>query len=161
MCVHVCAYAHAHGPCVLHVHVAQVKPVSTIGRAQTTATFGGDGVVLEAKGRHDPCVLPTLTHSPGTYAHLAPISCRSSRRGLLRVCGGRCVLPRTPPLVEGMAALVLIDAALMQRTRLGGSCTTVSDARQNFEPMQVHAHGHVHGHVHVHVPCATVWSRCR
>ena len=32
------------------------------------------------------------------------------------------------------AALVLIDAALMQRTRLGGSCTTVSDARTPFVP---------------------------
>ena len=62
-------------------------------------TFDGKEVVLEAKGRHDPCVLP-----------------------------------RTPPLVEGMAALVLADAALMQRTRLGGSETCVSDARTNFEP---------------------------
>ena len=76
-----------------------VKPVSTIGRAQTTSTFDGKEVVLEAKGRHDPCVLP-----------------------------------RTPPLVEGMAALVLADAALMQRTRLGGSNTMVSDARTNFVP---------------------------
>jgi chorismate synthase len=76
-----------------------VKPVSTIGRAQQTATFDGKDVVLEAKGRHDPCVLP-----------------------------------RTPPLVEGMAALVLADAALMQRTRLGGSQTMVSDARTGFEP---------------------------
>ena len=76
-----------------------VKPVSTIGRAQSTATFDGKDVVLEAKGRHDPCVLP-----------------------------------RTPPLVEGMAALVLADAALMQRTRLGGSNTMVSDARANFVP---------------------------
>ena len=54
-----------------------------IGQAQTTSTFDGKEVVLEAKGRHDPCVLP-----------------------------------RTPPLVEGMAALVLADAALIQRTRL-------------------------------------------
>ena len=76
-----------------------VKPVSTIGQAQTTCTFEGKEVVLEAKGRHDPCVLP-----------------------------------RTPPLVEGMAALVLADAALLQRTRLGGSETKVSDARSNFEP---------------------------
>lgn len=76
-----------------------VKPVSTIGRAQTTTTFDGKEVVLEAKGRHDPCVLP-----------------------------------RTPPLVEGMAALVLADAALIQRTRLGGSNTMVSDARTNFVP---------------------------
>lgn len=33
-----------------------------------------------------------------------------------------------------MAALVLADAALLQRTRLGGSQTMVSDARSNFEP---------------------------
>jgi hypothetical protein len=29
------------------------------------------------------------------------------------------VLPRAPPLVEGMAALVLADAALIQRARAG------------------------------------------
>jgi len=84
-----------------------VKPVSTIGRAQSTATYSGDDVVLEAKGRHDPCVLP-----------------------------------RTPPLVEAMAALVLIDAALMQRTRLGGGETKVSDARTNFDPKAAAANGH-------------------
>ena len=33
-----------------------------------------------------------------------------------------------------MAALVLIDAALMQRTRLGGSETIRDDARTNFNP---------------------------
>jgi len=60
-----------------------VKPVSTIGRAQETSDFTGKATVLEAKGRHDPCVLP-----------------------------------RTPPLVEAMAALTLIDAALIQRSRL-------------------------------------------
>jgi chorismate synthase len=61
-----------------------IKPVSTIGQAQATATYTGEEAVLEAKGRHDPCVLP-----------------------------------RAPPLVEGMAALVLADAALMQRARVG------------------------------------------
>lgn len=35
-----------------------VKPVSTISQAQVTATYGGEEAVLEAKGRHDPCVLP-------------------------------------------------------------------------------------------------------
>jgi chorismate synthase len=35
-----------------------IKPVSTIGRAQKTATFDGKAVTLEAKGRHDPFVLP-------------------------------------------------------------------------------------------------------
>ena len=34
------------------------KPPATIGQAQNTANFGGDEDVLEAKGRHDPCVVP-------------------------------------------------------------------------------------------------------
>ena len=34
------------------------KPTSTLGRAQQTVDFSGREVVLEAKGRHDPCVLP-------------------------------------------------------------------------------------------------------
>eukprot|EP00908_Phaeocystis_cordata_P009935 Transcript_2077.p2 GENE.Transcript_2077~~Transcript_2077.p2 ORF type:complete len:515 (-),score=245.84 Transcript_2077:285-1757(-) len=78
-----------------------VKPVSTIGQAQQTSTFDGKPVCLEAKGRHDPCVLP-----------------------------------RTPPLVEGMCALVLIDAALLQRTRLGGSATTVCDGSDSSFPWE-------------------------
>jgi chorismate synthase len=34
------------------------KPVSTIARAQQTLTKSGQETVLEAKGRHDPCVVP-------------------------------------------------------------------------------------------------------
>jgi chorismate synthase len=34
------------------------KPPATIGQAQKTATYNGKDGVLEAKGRHDPCVLP-------------------------------------------------------------------------------------------------------
>lgn len=34
------------------------KPPATIGRSQSTANFDGDEVRLEAKGRHDPCVVP-------------------------------------------------------------------------------------------------------
>ncbi|MBN2163505.1 MAG: chorismate synthase [Pontiellaceae bacterium] len=34
------------------------KPPATIGLAQNTSTFDGDVTVLEAKGRHDPCVVP-------------------------------------------------------------------------------------------------------
>ena len=34
------------------------KPPATIGQAQQTATFDGEPTVLEAKGRHDPCVVP-------------------------------------------------------------------------------------------------------
>ncbi|MGB1184954.1 MAG: chorismate synthase, partial [Schleiferiaceae bacterium] len=34
------------------------KPVATIGKAQETVNSAGERVVLEAKGRHDPCVVP-------------------------------------------------------------------------------------------------------
>lgn len=34
------------------------KPPATIGRPQQTAAFDGAPVTLEAKGRHDPCVVP-------------------------------------------------------------------------------------------------------
>ncbi|KAI8924674.1 chorismate synthase [Entophlyctis helioformis] len=34
------------------------KPAATIGMAQETATYDGVAGTLEAKGRHDPCVLP-------------------------------------------------------------------------------------------------------
>lgn len=33
------------------------KPPATIGQAQTTASYEGEEGVLEAKGRHDPCVV--------------------------------------------------------------------------------------------------------
>ena len=58
------------------------KPVATIGQPQATVDFGGKPVVLEAKGRHDPCVVP-----------------------------------RAVPIVESMAALVLLDLALRQKVR--------------------------------------------
>jgi chorismate synthase len=34
------------------------KPPATIGQAQQTADFNGNATTLEAKGRHDPCVVP-------------------------------------------------------------------------------------------------------
>ena len=58
------------------------KPPATIGVPQETASFEGEPAVLEAKGRHDPCVVP-----------------------------------RAVPIVESMAALVLLDLALRQKTR--------------------------------------------
>lgn len=64
------------------------KPVATIGMAQETVDFDGEAVSLQAKGRHDPCVVP-----------------------------------RAVPIVESMAALVLIDMALRQRARqVAGPC---------------------------------------
>ncbi|UCD78215.1 MAG: chorismate synthase [Desulfobacterales bacterium] len=58
------------------------KPPATIGQAQATADFNGNETTLEAKGRHDPCVVP-----------------------------------RAVPIVECMAALVIADLALRQRSR--------------------------------------------
>ena len=58
------------------------KPVATIGQSQQTVDFDGKPVILEAKGRHDPCVVP-----------------------------------RAVPIVESMAALVLLDLALRQKAR--------------------------------------------
>jgi chorismate synthase len=60
------------------------KPPATIGQSQQTADFDGNPTTLEAKGRHDPCVVP-----------------------------------RAVPIVEGMAALVLVDAALRQLRNVG------------------------------------------
>jgi chorismate synthase len=34
------------------------KPPATIGQSQTTVDFDGQPVTLEARGRHDPCVVP-------------------------------------------------------------------------------------------------------
>jgi chorismate synthase len=57
------------------------KPVATIFLPQETVTRAGESVTFQAKGRHDPCVLP-----------------------------------RAVPMVEAMAALVLIDHVLRQRS---------------------------------------------
>jgi chorismate synthase len=58
------------------------KPPATISLPQKTVDFEGDDTVLEARGRHDPCVVP-----------------------------------RAVPIVESMAALVLVDLALRQKMR--------------------------------------------
>ncbi len=46
------------------------KPPATIGIAQETATFAGEATVLEAKGRHDPCVVPRAVPIVETTAAL-------------------------------------------------------------------------------------------
>lgn len=58
------------------------KPVATILVEQPTVTSAGEETVLQARGRHDPCVVP-----------------------------------RAVPVVEAMAALVLLDHYMMQRSR--------------------------------------------
>jgi len=58
------------------------KPPATISLPQQTVDFSGESALLEAKGRHDPCVVP-----------------------------------RAVPIVESMAALVILDMALRQEAR--------------------------------------------
>jgi chorismate synthase len=62
------------------------KPPATIGQKQATVTFEGRDAVLEAKGRHDPCIVP-----------------------------------RAVPIVESMAALVIMDLLLRQEYRRRGN----------------------------------------
>ena len=56
------------------------KPVATLLRSQNTVDANGCATVLQAKGRHDPCVLP-----------------------------------RAVPIVESMAAMVLLDNYLLNK----------------------------------------------
>lgn len=58
------------------------KPPATISLPQETIDFAGVNATLEAKGRHDPCVVP-----------------------------------RAIPIVESMAALVILDMVLQQEAR--------------------------------------------
>jgi chorismate synthase len=60
------------------------KPVATVMREQQTVDIEFKNTTLQARGRHDPCVLP-----------------------------------RAVPMVEAMAALVLVDHALRQRAQCG------------------------------------------
>jgi chorismate synthase len=46
------------------------KPPATIGKAQKTADFKGRNTTLEAKGRHDPCVVPRAVPIVETMAAL-------------------------------------------------------------------------------------------
>ncbi|KAI1139924.1 chorismate synthase [Hypoxylon sp. FL0543] len=71
------------------------KPPATISQAQTTATYDGESEgVLEAKGRHDPCVVP-----------------------------------RAVPIVEAMAALVVMDALMQQMGR--------HEAKRHLPPVKI------------------------
>lgn len=47
------------------------KPPATIGQAQKTASFAFEEGVLEAKGRHDPCVVPRAVPIVEAMAALA------------------------------------------------------------------------------------------
>lgn len=76
------------------------KPPATIGQAQTTTTYDEEEGVLEAKGRHDPCVIPRAVPIVESMAALAIMdavmaqSARQSARALLPV------LPNIRPVSE-------------------------------------------------------------
>ena len=57
------------------------KPPATIGKAQTTADFAGQEVTLEAKGRHDPCVVPRAVPIVETMAALVLADLALQQRG--------------------------------------------------------------------------------
>jgi chorismate synthase len=65
------------------------KPAATIGQAQQTATYDESTGVLEAKGRHDPCVIPRAVPIVESMASLVIMdailaqSARQSARSLL------------------------------------------------------------------------------
>ena len=47
------------------------KPPATISQEQPTARYDGSAGVLEAKGRHDPCVVPRAIPIVETMSALA------------------------------------------------------------------------------------------
>ena len=49
------------------------KPTANIRKAQNTVTKTGEATVLEARGRHDPCVLPRAV--PMVEAMVALVLC--------------------------------------------------------------------------------------
>jgi chorismate synthase len=51
------------------------KPPATIGKAQKTVDFDGNDQVLEAKGRHDPCVVPRAVPIVESMAALVLADC--------------------------------------------------------------------------------------
>ena len=57
------------------------KPIATLLKEVETIDKDGNSIILKAKGRHDPCVLP-----------------------------------RAVPIVEAMAAIVLLDSYLLNKT---------------------------------------------
>ena len=82
-----------------------VKPVSTIGRAQQTSTFDGKATTLEAKGRHDPYVLPRAVPIVETMAAmvLADLALQQLARAGSMVPGAGGMAP--PPAVGGGTAM--------------------------------------------------------
>ena len=57
------------------------KPPATIGQSQNTVTYAGDPDVLEAKGRHDPCVVPRAVPIVEAMTALTLMDCLIAQLG--------------------------------------------------------------------------------
>ena len=88
------------------------KSPATIGQAQETVTYDGTTGVLEAKGRHDPCVVP-----------------------------------RAVPIVEAMAALVIMDMFCAQAGREHCKSLIIPEgvSAETGESLEMNGHGVVDG----------------
>ncbi|KAL9621102.1 MAG: hypothetical protein Q9160_004487 [Pyrenula sp. 1 TL-2023] len=69
------------------------KPPATIGQAQTTATYdGGVNETLEAKGRHDPCVVPRavpIVEAMAALCVMDALMAQEARRGVGEALRGK------------------------------------------------------------------------
>ena len=65
------------------------KPPATILMDQETINLKGEDVILHAKGRHDPCVVPRavpIVEAMSSIVILDLLMCQISRRGILSNC---------------------------------------------------------------------------
>lgn len=86
------------------------KPAATIGQAQPTATYEGDeDGVLEAKGRHDPCVVPRAVPIVEAMASLVVIDALMAQQARQ---ASRSLLPPLKSTLPAKATTVGGDAAL-------------------------------------------------
>ena len=63
------------------------KPTPTIGRSQESVDYGGAPVRLEARGRHDPCVLPRAVPVVEAMAALVLADAALAQRAIAGYCG--------------------------------------------------------------------------
>lgn len=73
------------------------KPPATIGQAQTTASYDFEEGVLEAKGRHDPCVVPRAVPIVESMASLVVIDALMAQNAREAAKNLLPPLPQTTP----------------------------------------------------------------
>ncbi|EKV09865.1 Chorismate synthase [Penicillium digitatum PHI26] len=84
------------------------KPAATIGQAQTTTTYNGEEGILEAKGRHDPCVTPRavpIVEAMSSLVVMDALMAQYAREG------AKNLLPRKPQTIPTNPATAPKSAA--------------------------------------------------